>query len=103
MPAFPLLVAESFEVDGLIGPTLDNSESVGRLRLERASLATLGVFGAGVRSLSEVASFEDDPVSSFDAPCSVSQTICRQLLEPSFRPTRDEQVHPQHSCFRVPI
>ena len=70
LPAFPLLVAEPLEVDELIGATSDNTESVGRLRLEGGSFATLGVsVGAGVRPFSEVAYSEDNPASSFDAPC----------------------------------
>lgn len=70
LPAFPLLVAELLEVDELIGATSDNTESVGRLRLEGESFATLGVsVGASVRPFSEVACPEDNPASSFDAPC----------------------------------
>jgi hypothetical protein len=70
LPTFPLLVAESFEVDDLIGATSDNAGLVASLGLEGGSFATLGVFvGAGIRPFSEVAFFEYGPVSSFDAPC----------------------------------
>jgi hypothetical protein len=103
LPTFPLLVLEPNEVDGLIGATSDNGGLVASLRVEGARFATPGwLTGAGIRSFSEVA-FEDDLVSAFDAFCSVIQRICRQLLEPFFLPTRDEQVHLQYWCLQVLI
>lgn len=103
LPTFPLLVAEPFEVDDLIEATSD-TVGLGSLALGGSSFATLVVFvGAGIRSSSEVAFFEDDPISFFGAPCSVTQRICRQLLAPSFPQRQDEQVHLQHSYFLVLI
>jgi hypothetical protein len=103
LPTFPLLVAESFEVDDLIEATSD-TVGLGSLELGGSSFATLAVFvGAGIRSSSEVAFFEDDPISFFGVPCSVTQRICRKLLAPSFPQRQDEQVHLQHSYFLVLI